>query len=82
MKYPYVLYIVVVDCGRPTVSVNVSVTYTFTLFNARLTLMCGDGLVPAGVSIAQCVSNGSWIPDPADFTCNSATLAYGQGSGN
>lgn len=63
---------IAIDCGSPSVNVDVNATYNSTLFNARLTLTCADGFLPSEVPTAQCHSSGSWIPDPADFTCNNA----------
>ena len=70
----YLLVFIAIDCGRPSVSMNVNVTYDSTSFNARLTLTCAEGLLPFGVSSAQCFSNGSWAPDPTEFTCKSMSL--------
>ena len=63
------LNFIAIDCGRPSVNMNVKVTYNSTSFNARLTLTCAEGLLPSGVPSAQCLSNGSWAPDPTEFTC-------------
>ena len=60
---------IAIDCGRPPVNMNINATYNSTSFNARLTLTCTEGLLPSGVPSAQCLSNGSWTPNPADFTC-------------
>ena len=57
---------------------NVKATYSSTSFNARLTLTCAEGLLPSGVPSAQCLSNGSWAPDPTEFTCKSMTLSEPQ----
>ena len=65
-----VFMLLAIDCGRPSVNMNVNATYNSSLFNARLTLSCADGFLPSGVPAAQCHSNGSWTPDPTDFTCN------------
>ena len=51
---------------------NVNATYNSTLFDAKVQLTCTDGLLPSGVPTAQCYSNGSWTPNPAGFTCESA----------
>lgn len=62
-----------IDCGRPSLNMNVSTTYNSTLLDSRLTLTCAEGLIPSGEQTAQCLSNGRWTPNPADFTCKSAS---------
>ena len=71
--YPNVIFTIAIDCGKPLTNMNVSAMYNSTLFNARLTLSCLDGLLPSGIPTAQCYSNGNWTPNPADFTCKSAS---------
>ena len=63
--------IIAVDCGRPSVNMNVNSTCNSTSFNSRLILTCPEGLLPSGDPIAQCYSDGSWAPDPSEFTCKS-----------
>ena len=66
--------VIATECGRPSViNMYVNVTYNSTSFNARLTLTCAEGLLPSGVPSAQCLSNGSWAPDPTEFTCKSTS---------
>ena len=66
-------YLSAIDCERPPINMNVNATYNSTLFNARLTLTCAEGLLPSGVPSAQCFSNGSWSPDPTEFTCKNTS---------
>ena len=65
--------IIAIDCGRPSVNMNVNAMYNSTSFNARLILTCAEGLLPFGVPLAQCLSNGSWSPDPTEFTCKNTS---------
>lgn len=66
-----IIIIIAIDCGRPSINFNVNAIYDTTLLDSRMLLTCADGLLPSGIPIAQCYSNGSWIPNPANFTCKS-----------
>ena len=61
-------YLIAVDCGRPSINFNVNAMYDTTSLDSRLLLTCADSLLPSGVPMAQCYSNGSWTPNPAGFT--------------
>ena len=67
------LLYIATECGRPSVNTNVNTMYNSTSFNARLSLTCAEGLLPSGVPSAQCLSNGSWAPDPTEFTCKNTS---------
>ena len=58
------------DCGLPLVDRNVKLSYSSTLEGSVLTLICICGnekyLNETTLSVT-CDSNGSWIPNPADF---------------
>jgi hypothetical protein len=75
-------YFIAIDCGRPSVKMDVNATYNSTSFNARLTLTCTEGLLPSGVPSAQCLSNGNWAPDPTEFTCKSTCTSEPQQGAN
>ena len=63
------------DCGvTALVDRNVTLNYSSTLEGAVLTLTCeNDITTDEQVIHVTCHSNGSWIPDPAQFTCSSFT---------
>ena len=67
------LLLIVIDCGRPSVNMNVDTTYNSTSLGALLALTCIGDLLPSGTSLAQCSINESWIPNPIDFTCRSTS---------
>ena len=64
-------------CGVPHVDRNVKLNYNSTLDGSVLILTCENEISISNTNeqILQvtCHSNGSWIPDPADFTCLSFT---------
>ena len=58
------------DCGVPLS--NAKLNYSSTLESSLLTLTCGsDTSTHEQILSVTCHSNGSWIPDPAGFTCSS-----------
>ena len=59
------------DCGLPLVDRNVMLDYSSTLESSILTLTCENEMslnstTETTLSVT-CHSNGSWIPNPADF---------------
>ena len=71
------------DCGVPLVDRNVMLNYcnSSTLEGAILTLTCENDInITADKLVLNvtCHINGSWIPNPAQFTCSSfATVPSG-----
>ena len=66
------------DCGVPLVDRNVMLNYSnsSTLEGAVLTLTCENDIniiADEQVLHVTCHINGSWIPNPALFTCSSVT---------
>ena len=63
------------DCGVPALADrNVTLKYCSTLEGAVLTLTCeNDITTDEQVLHVTCHSSGSWIPDPAQFTCSPFT---------
>ena len=60
------------DCGEPVL--NAKLNYSSTLEGSVLILTCeNDTSTDKQTLSVTCHSNGSWIPDPADFTCSSFT---------
>ena len=58
------------DCGVPVS--NAKLNYSSTLEGSVLTLTCDTSESTDEQSLSvTCRSNGSWIPDPAGFTCSS-----------
>ena len=62
------------DCGVPVS--NAKLNYSSTLEGSVLILTCeNDTFTDKQTLSVTCHSNGSWIPDPADFTCSSFITA-------
>ena len=66
------------DCGVPPVDRNVKLNYSSTLDGSVLTLTCENdkpviNSTDENILNVMCYSNGSWIPNPAKFTCSSTT---------
>ncbi len=62
------LYNIVLDCGQPVLSPNVSVVSTTgSTEGDTVTLQCEDGLS----LIISCNRSGMWSPSPAELVCNS-----------
>ena len=59
------------DCGLPPVSRNFKLNYNSTLEGSVLILTCENEISFNSVNETTlnvtCDSNGSWIPNPADF---------------
>ena len=54
---------------------NVMLNYSSTLEGTVLTLTCeNDTSTDEQALIVTCHSSGSWIPDPAQFTCSSSNF--------
>ena len=63
------------DCGIPVS--NAKLNYTSTLEGSILTLICENDTSTDGDILRLsviCHSSGSWIPDPAQFTCSSSSF--------
>ena len=62
---------VTADCGVPLMDSNVMLDYSSTLEGSVLILTCEDEMSLNSTTETTlnviCYSNGSWIPDPADF---------------
>ena len=57
------------DCGVPVSDAKLK--YSSTLEESVLTLTCeNDTFTREQILNVICHSSGSWIPDPADFTCS------------
>ena len=59
------------DCGLPPANRNIKLNYSSTLESSVLTLICENEIslnstTETTLSVT-CDSNGSWIPNPADF---------------
>ena len=72
----------VANCRVPIVDCNVKLNYTSTLEGSVLTLTCENEMPNVNTTDklilhVTCHSNGSWIPNPADFikSCSSFTTA-------
>ena len=65
------------DCGVPNMNTSIMLNYIYnsTLKGSVLILICENDTISADERILHvtCQSNGSWIPDPAQFTCSSFT---------
>ena len=63
------------DCGVPLADSNVILDYSSTLEGSVLRLSCcGNGRSTDEQTLnVTCHSSGSWIPDPAQFTCSPFT---------
>ena len=65
------------DCGVPNMNMSITLNYIYnsTLKGSVLILICENDTISADERILHvtCQSNGSWIPDPAQFTCSSFT---------
>ena len=63
------------NCGVPVS--NAKLNYTSTLEGSILTLTCENDTSTDGEILRLsviCHSSGSWIPDPAQFTCSSSSF--------
>ena len=61
--------------GVIRVNSNVMLNYSSTLEGAVLTLTCeNDTSTDEQALNVTCHCSGSWIPDPAQFTCSSSIL--------
>ena len=63
------------DCGVPLVNGNIKLNYSSTLDGSVLILTCENEMSSINTTDEEilsvtCHSNGSWIPNPADFTCS------------
>ena len=67
------------DCRVPVVNRNVMLNYSSTLDSSVAILTCvhmsNVGSTDEQILNVTCHSNGSWIPDPAEFICLSSTTA-------
>ena len=74
----YRLYDVLIhtaDCGVPVS--NATLNYSSTLEGSVLILTCeNDTSTDEQALNVTCHSNGSWIPDPANFTCSSLKFYF------
>ncbi len=62
---------ILIDCGQPVLSPNVSVVATTgTTEGDAVTLQCEDGLFPVIPVMITCNSAGVWSPNPAEFVCS------------
>ena len=58
-----------VDCGVPVS--NAMLNYSSTLEGSVLILTCENDISTDEQTLnVTCHSNGSWTPDPVDFTCS------------
>ena len=69
-------------CGAPHGNRNVKLNYSSTLESSVLILTCENEMSNINTTDEEilsvtCHSNGSWIPNPADFTCSFTTVAPG-----
>ncbi len=61
---------ILLDCGQPVLSPNVSVVSTTgTTEGDTVTLQCEDGLFPVIAVMITCNSVGVWSPNPTEFIC-------------
>ena len=61
---------VIIDCGQPVLSPNVSVVSTTgTIEGDTVTLQCEDGLYPVIPLMITCSNSGNWSPVSTKFVC-------------
>jgi hypothetical protein len=69
-----IIYDHAAECGVPVS--NAKLNYSSTLEGSVLILTCENATSSDEQTVTViCHSNGSWIPDPAEFTCSSFTTA-------
>ena len=60
----------ITDCSVPTVDPNVSVEgYSSGVEGSQITYYCQPGMLPSELMVANCMSDGSWNPDPSGLEC-------------
>ncbi len=61
---------ILLDCGQPVLSPNVSVVSTTGITEGdTVTLQCEDGLFPVLPVMITCNSAGVWSPNPTELVC-------------
>ena len=64
------------NCGTPMAATDISIIiadYNSTLEDTVLQYRCIEGFLPAMMFTATCYRNGSWIPNPDNHTCTTAS---------
>lgn len=70
------LSLILDNCQIPTLNSLVEIEVinsTVQLEGSELTLRCSEGFTPTRPQLGTivCSSNGTWIPDPDDYECQS-----------
>ena len=70
------LSLILDNCQIPTLNRLVEIEVinsTVQLEGSELTLRCSEGFTPTRPQLGTlfCTSNGTWIPDPDDYECQS-----------
>ena len=72
-NYQWLKYYLTADCGLPLVNRYLQLNFSSTLQGSVLTLTCENEILNFNMNVTKeilnvtCDSNGSWIPNPADF---------------